>query len=57
MLQTLQRRKKCIGIILSDEHTISQLIISILSFLDIFSIDFAQWKSVGLPHIAYIVIH
>ena len=21
------------------------------------SIDFAMWKSVGLPHIAYIVIH
>ena len=22
-----------------------------------FLIDFAQWKSLGLPHIAYIVIH
>ena len=29
----------------------------ILSFLNIFSIDFSRWKSVGLPHIAYIVIH
>ena len=22
-----------------------------------FSIDFSRWRSVGLPHIAYVVIH
>ena len=36
----------------------SQLIVSIFIFPQhFFSIDFAQWKSVGLPHIAYTVIH
>ena len=28
-----------------------------LYFLDIFSVGLAQWKSMGLPHIVYIVIH
>ena len=28
-----------------------------LSILNIFSIDFARWESMGLPQIAYIVIH
>ena len=36
----------------------SQLIVSIFTFSQyFFSTDFAQWKSVGLPHIAYIVIN
>ena len=26
-------------------------------FFNIFSLDFARWKSVGLPHITYIVIN
>ena len=30
---------------------------NIYLFSILFSIDFAQWKSVILPHIAYIVIH
>ena len=34
------------------------LIVSILTFSQyFFSIDFARWKSVVLPHIAYIVIY
>ena len=37
---------------------IYQLTVSIFIFLSIFfSIDFAWWKRVGLPHIAYTVIH
>ena len=28
-----------------------------LSFLNIFSTEFARWKSVRLPHITFIVIH
>ena len=31
--------------------------VNIYIFLIFFSIDFARWKSVGLSHIAYIVIH
>ena len=34
----------------------SQLLM-LITFLNIFLIDFARWKSVELPHIAYIVIH
>ena len=30
---------------------------NIYVFSIFFSIDFARWKSVDLPHIAYIVIH
>ena len=37
---------------------LSQLIVSIFILSQyFFSIDFARWKSVGLHHIAYIVIH
>ena len=40
------------------QKAFSQLIMSIFIFFPIFScIDFAYWKSVGLPHMAYIVIH
>ena len=36
----------------------SELIVSIFIFSQyFFSIDFVQWKSVGLPRITYIVIH
>ena len=36
----------------------SQMIMSIFIFSQyFFSIDFSGWESVGLPHIAYIVIH
>ena len=31
--------------------------VNIYLFSVAFSIDFPQWKSVGLPHIAYIVIY
>ena len=31
--------------------------VNIYLFLIFFSIDFAQWKRVGLPHVAYISIH
>ena len=33
------------------------ILINIYLFSIFFSIDFTSWKSVGLPHITYIVIH
>ena len=30
--------------------------VNIYLFCNIFSIDFARWKSVGLPYVAYIMI-
>ena len=34
-----------------------RFLIDYLSFLNIISVDFLYWKSIGLPYISYIVIH
>ena len=41
----------------SIEKLFSIVYVNIYFFLDSFSIEFVRWKIVGLPHIAYIVIH
>ena len=44
-------------VISGSKQAFLNLLCQYLSFFNTFSTDFARWKSVGLPHVVYIVIH